>query len=107
MKKRKAPNRSPNRGNKRQSDYENPLWKAKREEIFQRDGYKCQWRDCTGTSTELHCHHLKYFRGHLWETPNQFLITVCVPCHSKIHGRDLSRNLTKKPKRKKSGQQSG
>lgn len=81
----------------RQSGYENPLWKSKREEIFKRDNYTCQ--DCGATGVELHCHHKRYFRGkELWETENSYLVTLCVSCHSKRHNRNLSRNLkTKKP----------
>ena len=83
----------------RQSEYESPEWRAKREEIFKRDNYTCQWKGCDHTSTELHCHHTKYFRGHIADTPEQYLITVCVVCHSRIHNRNLSRNLRKtKPK---------
>jgi hypothetical protein len=100
--KRKAVNRSANRKLTRQQQYESILWKAKREEIFKRDNYKCQHKSCNhqeGESYEICCHHKKYnVRGMLWEVPDTALITWCTAVHSRHHGRNLSRNLTKKKK---------
>jgi len=99
-KKRTSPrSKNTHRAVYRQSEYESAEWKAKRQEIFERDNFTCQWKGCDHTVTELHCHHLKYFRGHIADTPNKYLLTVCTQCHSKIHQRNLSRNLHKRKPR--------
>ncbi len=104
---RKPPNRSTNRRLSRQQQYEDPRWKAKRERIFQRDGYKCQHPRCKhkeGDHYELCCHHKKYnSNGMLWEVPDEWLITWCVYIHGVHHGRDLSRKLKKKKPPRKQG----
>lgn len=59
-----------------------PRWQKKRLEIMQRDKFECRWC-CDGTNT-LNVHHLKY-SGEPWETPNEFLITICEECHKNDH----------------------
>jgi hypothetical protein len=54
-----------------------PRWHHKRDLILKRDDYKC--RDC-GSEDDLHVHHC-YYHGDPWSVPNQFLITLCDPCH--------------------------
>lgn len=60
-----------------------PLWKAKRKEILERDGYKCC--QC-GNTKYLQVHH-KYYKYGLkpWEYDNACYITLCKTCHYKIH----------------------
>lgn len=65
-------------------------WLSKRDEILERDDYCCQ--DCLcGKETmkyiKLHVHHRKYISGRMaWDYPNEYLITLCDECHSKLHG---------------------
>lgn len=60
-----------------------PRWKAKREEILERDGFAC--RVCFSTK-RLIVHHISYADSP-WEMPNESLITLCNACHRKEHGK--------------------
>ena len=95
-KKRKSPRI---KNTSRQSQYEDIRWKEKREKIFKRDNYKCQSPKCEGLTNELHCHHIRYTRGDLWDTPDELLISLCVTCHSLAHGRHLGRKVVIKRKK--------
>ena len=60
---------------------ESPEWRAKRQVIFERDGRKCVLCGEDG----IQVHHLTYDRiGH---EDNDDLISVCLNCHAKIHGK--------------------
>lgn len=55
-----------------------------REQVLQRDGYRCQW---CGSTENLHVHHILSFA----ENPNLRLepsnaITLCKKCHMGYHG---------------------
>lgn len=78
---------------KYQSYYEllkDERWINKREEILQRDNYRCV--PCTNKADDLpqlgkilHVHHLIYIKGAApWEYNNDDLITVCDECHKFI-----------------------
>ena len=69
-----------------------PRWKAKREEILERDGFAC--RVCFSTK-KLNVHHISY-ADYLWEVPNESLITLCHSCHRKEHGEVNVRLLAQK-----------
>ncbi len=59
-----------------------PKWQKKRLEIMGRDSFKCS--NCNTDKIELQVHHLDYFPSlEPWEYPNDMLITLCEPCHSK------------------------
>lgn len=66
-------------------------WKAKREEILERDEYECQY--CHNRNRTLQVHHkyyLKYPNGikvYPWEYPNEALITLCDRCHKWEHSK--------------------
>ena len=69
-------------------------WLDKREEILQRDNYKCISCKNKGEEEEystmqlgeyLHVHHLIYKKGAApWEYENDDLITLCDDCHKFI-----------------------
>lgn len=66
-----------------QALYRDPRWQRKKNLILQRDVYRC--RDCTNGTVELQVHHCRYpGRGRPpWEIDDEFLLTVCDPCHKK------------------------
>lgn len=68
-------------------DYEDqlldPRWKAKRQEIIDRDWGMCQ--KCM-TSKNLDVHHKQYITGRMaWEYEDFYLITLCRTCHLEEH----------------------
>ena len=58
-----------------------PRWVKKRRRILARDGYTC--RLCRSTK-RLHVHH-RWYKGEPWEVPDEALVTLCVPCHARVH----------------------
>lgn len=71
-----------------QEQLQQPEWKDLRDHILERDGYECQ--TCM-SKDDLHVHHKKYFFDVMaWDYPDNYLITLCEVCHSKIHGKDLT-----------------
>ena len=52
-----------------------------REQILNRDGWRCQF---CGTMSNLEVHH-KTFRSLSGEDTEQNLITLCQACHSGVH----------------------
>lgn len=63
-----------------------PRWQKKRLEILQRDEFTCKW--CGDSDSTLHVHHIAYYDGDVWDTPNDLLITLCLNCH-KYEESDL------------------
>lgn len=67
---------------------EDRRWKARREEILERDGHKCTW---CGRTDHLQVHHKCYYRypdGRMaepWDYPDSKLVTLCETCHKKYH----------------------
>lgn len=59
-----------------------PRWQKKRLEVFERDGFQCQF--CGSKERTLNVHHKKY-TGEPWEAPTEDLETLCVICH-KVRG---------------------
>jgi hypothetical protein len=57
-----------------------PHWQKKRLEILSRDEFTCQY--CFDKDTQLQVHHLKYEGSKPEETNSDYLITLCVDCHS-------------------------
>jgi hypothetical protein len=67
-----------------------PKWKAKREEILERDGHECvycredheKYPDYEIVKGVLDVHHRFYRQGsEPWEYPQEALITLCRECH--------------------------
>jgi 5-methylcytosine-specific restriction endonuclease McrA len=54
-----------------------------RQQILLRDGWRCQ--SC-GAMSNLEVHH-REFRSHSGNDSEENLITLCVECHARIHGR--------------------
>jgi len=60
-----------------------PKWQEKRLRILKRDKFKCIL--CGDKDMQVQVHHLRYFKGEPWDTPNEFLITLCADCHKVTH----------------------
>jgi len=58
-----------------------PRWQRVKSEVQQRDNFTC--RDCSATDRTLHVHHVHYFKGDPWDTPTEFLLTLCDECHEE------------------------
>ena len=62
---------------------ESPKWRSKRKTILERDNYTCTKCGC---KSDLHVHHTYYLRGKMpWDVPDSCLVTLCRPCHEKVH----------------------
>jgi hypothetical protein len=61
-----------------------PRWQNKRKEILRRDSLKCVC--CFATKVKLNVHHGIYFKDKMaWEYDNNYLHTLCEPCHERTH----------------------
>lgn len=58
-----------------------PRWQKKRLQILERDKWACQW--CGNNTSTLHVHHIAYYEGEVWDTPDDLLVTLCESCHSE------------------------
>lgn len=58
-------------------------WRCKSNEIKARDHYTCQI--CKKQGEPLQVHHQKYIGVDPWDTPNEYLITLCPACHKGWH----------------------
>jgi hypothetical protein len=68
-----------------------PRWRAKRNKIIARDGWKC--RDCGSDDAEqFHVHHC-FYRGNPWDVEDNFLLTLCEACHIYRQGLENSLRL--------------
>jgi 5-methylcytosine-specific restriction endonuclease McrA len=67
------------RGNRLRLDPES--YKALREQILERDGWRCQ--HC-GYRQQLEVHHIR-FRAQLGADSERNLITLCAHCHRNLH----------------------
>ena len=56
-------------------------YKHLRQQVFERDGWRCQ--SC-GRTTQLQVHHLQ-FRSRSGEDAESNLITLCAQCHERAH----------------------
>lgn len=61
--------------------YKSPKWQKKRLLILERDGWQCC--SCGDTESTLHVHHAAY-HGMPWDTPDDFLQTLCETCHGEL-----------------------
>jgi len=58
-------------------------WEDTRQKIFRRDGYKCV---VCGEAMNLSVHHITY--ENLGAEKESDLVTLCCPCHEKVHAGD-------------------
>ena len=58
-------------------------YESLRRQVLRRDGWRCQ---CCGTMSNLEVHH-REFRSHSGADSEENLITLCAPCHARVHGR--------------------
>ena len=56
-------------------------WKRKRYVVLKRDNWKCVY--CGARATEVH--HLKYAKYSIGKEPIKWLVSICRPCHNKLH----------------------
>jgi 5-methylcytosine-specific restriction endonuclease McrA len=54
-----------------------------RQQILRRDCWRCQ--SC-GSMSNLDVHHME-FRSHSGEDSEENLMTLCAPCHARVHRR--------------------
>ena len=68
-----------------------PKWQKKRLEIMQRDNFTCVvCGKGIKDDTPLQVHHLKYLKNvEPWNYADDYLITLCDECHSKVHKRTI------------------
>ena len=58
-------------------------WKTVRELVLERDNHTCQ--HCQSSSVALEVHHKYYYGKMPWDTPHQYLVTLCQKCHDQAH----------------------
>ena len=58
-------------------------YESLRTQILRRDGWRCQ--SC-GAMSNLEVHH-REFRSHSGSDSAENLITLCTPCHTRVHCR--------------------
>lgn len=55
-------------------------WQEKRLRVLERDNFQCI---DTGDTDDLQVHHCWYAKGPPWETPSEYLVTVCGDAHKE------------------------
>jgi len=75
---------------------EQRYFEGKREEVLERDGYKCT--ECNASSRLVVHHKDGSGRGYKSETNNDLdnLVTLCKACHLEIHRPEFNRNAFQK-----------
>lgn len=72
---------------KQMQEYRSASWRALRQQIFERDGWRCVKCDEVCDETVLQVHHLYYLKDKMpWDYPKEALVTMCKGCHGKEHG---------------------
>lgn len=56
-------------------------WKRKRFVVLRRDNWRCVY--CGAPATQVH--HKKYAKKNIGKEPIHWLVSICVPCHDRIH----------------------
>jgi len=78
--------------NKYSSQYLDPRWQKKRLEVMQRDEFKC--RDCGDADSQLHVHHLMYFKNRMvWDYDDKLLVCLCDSCHVSRHSNNETEHM--------------
>lgn len=62
--------------------YNDIRWIEKRNEILNRDEYRCQ---VCKSGKSLEVHHTYYENKQAWDYPSESLITLCRSCHKETH----------------------
>lgn len=78
-----------------QDERHSKKYKEWRTAVFERDNYTCQ--HCGQVGGELNAHHIKPFAKYKelrFELSNG--ITLCVPCHDKVHGKKRRKGKPRK-----------
>lgn len=61
-------------------------WQKRRLEVMQRDKFLCRICPTPEEGAFLNVHHLVYYPGrYAWEYDDTELLTLCAPCHDKLH----------------------
>lgn len=63
--------------------YADSRWVALRKRVLERDKYTCKL--CGRKNSIMNVHHSKYIGKHIWDTPMEYLITLCKNCHERFH----------------------
>jgi len=72
-----------------------PHWRTFRRLVLERDDYRCV---LCGNFKNLHVHHRDYHSGQYNEKLND-CYTLCEECHTKFHGKKITKQL--KPRKVK------
>lgn len=89
--------------NKFKASREFKLW---REAVFSRDGYSCQhcgYKSGSGKTIDIHPHHI--FSASKFPDKRTLLsngITLCAPCHGRVHSINFKHRSKRKPTRRSS-----
>jgi len=71
-----------------QRQLKDPRWAELRLTILSRDNWECK---ACGSHPDrfsmLHVHHTKYIGRYPWDTPAEYLITLCFLCHERVHAK--------------------
>ncbi len=65
--------------------------KDKKQQVLERDNYKCQDPNCDGNHEKLHIHHIDYDKTN--NNPEN-LIALCSSCHAKTIGKNKRQYFT-------------
>lgn len=72
---------------KQMQGYSSASWRALRQQIFKRDGWRCIICGKLCDEKDLQVHHLYYLKDNMpWDYPEEALISMCKGCHGKEHG---------------------
>lgn len=83
-------------------EYSTNEWQRKSGNKKHLDDYTCQI--CGSKKKQVHVHHHFYIEGrHLWEYPDETLITLCEDCHAKEHKFDNQELIEVIEKARKTG----
>ena len=70
-------------------NYNDPIYKKWRKEVYKRDGYACQWPGCKHVGSRVYAHHILRWTDYpmkRFEVSNG--ITLCKNHHDKIKGEE-------------------
>jgi len=71
-----------------QRNYDDPVYKKWRKDVYCRDKYKCQWPQCKGGG-RIHAHHIQRWADYPFKRFDIHNgITLCKEHHDKIKGEE-------------------
>jgi 5-methylcytosine-specific restriction endonuclease McrA len=69
-------------------NFNDPLYKNWRNQVYKRDKHQCQWPDC-GSRGRLNAHHIRtWARNPALRFSVANGITLCWRCHKKVHSKE-------------------